>query len=148
MNPRYQRSKRRPIAEINVVPYIDVMLVLLVIFMITAPLLTQGVNVNLPQASAKALPPKQDIPMIVSVDRFGRYFLNVSAQPAHAINAQQLMTKVAAYLQIAKQQHQQREVYVKGDRHVDYGKVVQAMVLLQRAGANNVGLITTEPTRH
>ncbi len=136
------RPKRRPVAEINVVPYIDVMLVLLVIFMITAPLLTQGVNVNLPKAQAKALAPKQEAPLIVSVDRYGRYFLNVSAQPRQAMPPQQLMTAVAAYLQLAQQKHQQRDVYVKGDQDANYGKVVQAMALLQRAGADHVGLIT------
>ena len=93
---------RRPLSEINVVPYIDVMLVLLVIFMITAPLLTQGVNVNLPQARAKALAPQKDIPLVVSIDRFGRYYLNVAKHPSHTIKAQALMTEVAAFLQISK----------------------------------------------
>ena len=138
------RNQKGPLAEINVVPYIDVMLVLLVIFMITAPLLMQGVNVNLPQAAAKALSPKESSPIIVSVDREGNYFLNIADRPEDPISSQNLVNRVAATLQIAKEQHQEREVYVKGDRAVDYGKVVQAMVLLQRAGASRVGLMTQQ----
>ena len=135
-------SRRRPMAEINVVPYIDVMLVLLVIFMIAAPLLSQGVNVALPQASAKALPPKSEPPIIVSVDQHGKLFLNVSDHPQQALSPQALMVQVAAQLAVAKQKNQTREVYVKGDRAVDYGKVVEAMVMLQKAGVENVGLLT------
>lgn len=136
------RQKRRPLAEINVVPYIDVMLVLLVIFMITTPLLMQGVNVQLPQTKAKALALKKDIPMVISIDRQGKYYLNISKHPTHALNAQALMTQVAARLAIAKEKHEEKPIYVKGDRNVDYGKVVQAMVLLQKAGAKDVGLVT------
>lgn len=139
------RIKKRPIAEINVVPYIDVMLVLLVIFMITAPLLTQGVNVNLPQAKAKALAAKDQTPLVVSVNSRGDYFLNLSSQPLQPLNPQQLMSQVSAYLLLAKERHQHRPVYVKGDRSVNYGRVVQAMVMLQKAGADDVGLIT-DPT--
>lgn len=149
MNRRQRRRTRKgPLAEINVVPYIDVMLVLLVIFMITAPLLTQGVDVNLPQAAAKSLPPTQVSPIIVSVNRKGQYYLNISAHPGQPINGQQLMAKVAAYLQIAKQKHQQQDVYVKGDRDVNYGEVVHAMVLLQNAGASQVGLLTQQNSTH
>lgn len=137
-----QRQKRRPLAEINVVPYIDVMLVLLVIFMITAPLLMQGVNVRLPQTKAKALSNKNDIPMVVSIDRQGKYYLNIAKHPNQALTPQSLMTQVAARLSIAKEKHEEKPIYVKGDRNVDYGKVVHAMVLLQKAGAKDVGLIT------
>ncbi len=142
MPRRTRKTKKRPLSEINVVPYIDVMLVLLVIFMITAPLLTQGINVNLPHAQAKAVDSKNTLPLIVSVDRAGRYFLNTSVHPTDPVSAQALMTEAAAQLQIAKEKHQQRAVYVKGDRAVDYGKVVRAMSLLQKAGAKEVGLIT------
>lgn len=135
-------SRRRPMSEINVVPYIDVMLVLLVIFMIAAPLLSQGVNVALPQASAKALPPQSEPPIIVSVDQYGKLFLNVSDHPQQPLSPQALMTQVAAQLAVAKQKNQTRDVYVKGDRAVDYGKVVEAMVMLQKAGVENVGLLT------
>ena len=142
MKSNRRASRRKPMSEINVVPYIDVMLVLLVIFMITAPLLTQGVNVNLPRAKARALTQQDKTPIVVSVDGQGHYFLNVSSHPTKPINSQQLMTQIAARLQLAKQQHIKMPVYVKGDKAVDYGHVVHAMVLLQQAGANDVGLIT------
>ena len=132
-------------AEINVVPYIDVMLVLLVIFMITAPLLTQGINVKLPQAAAKALTPKRESPVIVSVDSRGEYYLNIAAEPGQPVSAQDLVSRVASIVQTAAQNHQERDVYVKGDADVDYGKVVRAMVLLQEAGVDNVGLMTQNP---
>lgn len=141
-NRDYRRNRKKPMSEINVVPYIDVMLVLLVIFMITAPLLTQGINVRLPQTSSKALSPNQQTPLIVSVNQQGNYFLNLSPTPTKAITPQMLMSSVAAYMQLAKQKHEVRHVYVKGDQNVDYGKVVGAMALLQKAGANEVGLIT------
>lgn len=140
--PQQYKKNRRSIAEINVVPYIDVMLVLLVIFMIAAPLLSQGVTVNLPQASAKALPPKPESPIIVSVDSRGLMYLNTAAQPKMPISAQALTIQIAAQLTVAKQKNQTREVYVKGDRSADYGKVMEAMVVLQKAGVGNVGLIT------
>ncbi len=137
-----QNRRRRAISEINVVPYIDVMLVLLVIFMIAAPLLTQGVNVALPKADAKALPLKPAPPIIVSVDRNGQLYLNTSDQPKLPISEQTIAIQVADQINKAKQKHQLRDVYVKGDRAVDYGKVVQVMVMLQKAGAENVGLLT------
>lgn len=143
MLKRYK--SRRAIGEINVVPYIDVMLVLLVIFMVATPLLTQGVNVSLPQAASKSLPPKSEPPIVVSVDQEGQFYLNVSDQPKQPINGQDLMTQVAAQLEAARLKHSTREVYVKGDKSVDYGKVVQAMSLLQQAGVENVGLLTQQP---
>lgn len=137
------RSKRKYKAEINVVPYIDVMLVLVVIFMITAPLLSQGVNVDLPKAQAKTLT-SQIEPIIVSIDASGRYFLNTEASQ-QPIALSQLKDNVAKELALSKNQGQIREVFVKGDKHVDYDKVMQAMVILQQAGAANVGLITQDP---
>ena len=139
------RQRRRPIAEINVVPYIDVMLVLLVIFMITAPLLSQGVKVEMPQAKAQSMATRDNLPIIVSVDQFGRYYLNVSGEPSKPISPQSLMTHVAAEIQLAKRTGKSRHVYVKGDRNVQYGKVVRAMVQLQKAGVANVGLMTQSP---
>ena len=141
------RQKRKPIADINVVPYIDVMLVLLVIFMITTPLLSQGVKVDLPQAQAQTLSGSQQQPIIVTVNSKGQYFLNIANDPQQAIAPQALATRVAAELQIARQAHEKRLVLVKGDKEVDYGKVVQAMVLLQHAGAGTVGLMTNSPPR-
>lgn len=143
-----KRQRRRMMAEINVVPYIDVMLVLLVIFMIATPLLTQGVNVDLPKATAKALPPKAQMPLIISVTQDGQYFLNVSQSPNTPLSAQALTSTVNERIENAKQHQQTLDVYVKGDQSANYGTVVQAMVLLQRAGASNVGLITDDTTSH
>lgn len=139
------RVKRKPISEINLVPYIDVMLVLLLIFMMTAPLLTQGVHVELPSASAKVMPPAKAPPIIVSVNQQGILFLSTSMTPTQPISPQDLMSQVSSQLTTAKTQHKQLDVYVKGDRHANYGEVMKAMVLLQKAGAADVGLITKNP---
>lgn len=138
-----QRNRKKAIAEINVVPYIDVMLVLLLIFMITAPLLTEGVQVNLPQAQAKTLSHEKQEPIVVSVDSQGLYYLNISDHPELPMEQNDIATRVAAELAVAKQAGEERSVMVKGDQAVDYGKVVQAMVILQAAGAKSVGLITS-----
>ena len=135
--PRVRRHQlNRLNAEINVVPYIDVMLVLLVIFMVTAPLLTQGIKVNLPKAQGKSLSVKEQ-PIIVSVDAYGRYYLNTNRKPGKAISAQQLMSQVASLMQ-----RKVRKIYVKGDQAVNYGKVMQAIALIKKAGGDQVGLIT------
>lgn len=138
------KQKRRVMAEMNVVPYIDVMLVLLVIFMITAPLLTQGVTVDLPKADAKALDPSESEgqePLVVSVDAAGQFFLNVGDEPDQPVSPQILMARAAAVLRLKPN----TPVMVKGDRGVNYGRVVSAMALLQKAGAPKVGLITDPP---
>jgi len=143
MATHLNRTKRKPMAEINVVPYIDVMLVLLVIFMITAPLLTQGVSVDLPQASAEPLSKDADEPLIVSVDVNGNYYLNVGEDPDAAIDADKLVTMVAAVLR-----HKPgTPVMIKGDRNVLYERVVTAMTFLQGAGVPSVGLITQTPEK-
>jgi biopolymer transport protein TolR len=129
----YRRRKRPLMGEINVVPYIDVMLVLLVIFMITAPLLTQGVKVELPQASAKPVDMQEQEPIVVTVDKRGRYFLEDKA-----IGREALVTRVSAVLRVQPQ----TPVLIRGDRQVAYQDVVDAMVLLQAAGAPSVGLVT------
>ena len=139
---RAKTKRERPISEINVVPYIDVMLVLLVIFMITAPMLSQGVTVDLPKAASQTLAPTDREPIIVSVNQEGTYFLNISSTPADPIDAQALVVRVAAELELAKQTNQKLNVLVKGDQGVVYGKVVQAMALLKQAGAEQVGLLT------
>lgn len=133
-------TKRRPMADINVVPFIDVMLVLLVIFMITAPLLTQGVKVELPKTKAKALSEKQKEPLIVTVDAEGKFYFNLADKPNQPIPAQTLSHLVTT--QLAADPEQQRPVLVRGDKSANYGNVVEAMVLLQEAGAKSVGLIT------
>lgn len=137
------RSKRyRPLAEINVVPYIDVMLVLLVIFMVTAPLLFQGVDVNLPAASARPIEAKQQEPIVLSIDARGNYYLNIAKNPTAIISAADLLKQVAGELKRTPNDGSSRQVLVKGDKAISYGKIIQAMVLLQRAGAPNVGLVT------
>jgi biopolymer transport protein TolR len=139
-----KKKQNRLMSEINVVPYIDVMLVLLVIFMITAPLLSQGVKVNLPRAAARPLSTKDQEPVIISVDAKGNYYLNLASNPDQPIDENVLVSRITAELQIAKNHNQQRQVLVKGDRDVNYGKIVQVMVLLQHAGVSNVGLMTQE----
>lgn len=135
MNNRKFRSYRRPMAEINIVPYVDVMLVLLVIFMITTPLLTQGVQVDLPQAKAEPLPHDEKPPVVVSVDASGQLFLDSDKT---ALQANDLAVKVNALLKLDPK----RAVLVKGDKSVEYGRVLSAMALLKQAGVPKVGLMT------
>jgi biopolymer transport protein TolR len=131
-------GKRKPVSEINVVPYIDVMLVLLIIFMITAPLLQQGVEIDLPQASANPLPPEQREPLIISVSKDGDLYLNIGEDNDKPIDEDLLANRVAAVIN----NHPQTPVLVRGDKAVDYGRVTEAMVLLQSAGVEKVGLMT------
>ncbi|RUO30285.1 protein TolR [Aliidiomarina soli] len=137
------RRKRRAVAEINVVPYIDVMLVLLIIFMITAPLLSQGVDVDLPQAEAQAIDSDDMQPLVASVDAEGRYYLNIGDSSEEPMSAVDLATLVAAHLQLEPE----TPVVVRGDGAVPYADVVQLMVVLQRAGAGSVGLMTRSPEK-
>lgn len=139
---RKKPIRSKPVAEINVVPYIDVMLVLLVIFMITAPMLTQGVTVDLPKAASQSIKSADREPIIVSVNREGEYFLNIHTNPGEPLAPQALMVRVAAELEVARQAGQALNVLVKGDQGVPYGKVVTAMSLLKQAGAEQVGLMT------
>lgn len=132
------KNKRRPIADINVVPYIDVMLVLLIIFMITSPMVQQGVEVSLPQASANPMDPDQDEPVVVSIDKKGDFFLDIGDRPDQPIDAQLLVNRVAAVRRLKPNV----PVLVRGDRNVPYGRVIDAMVLLQTAGIDKVGLMT------
>ncbi|MBM4198667.1 MAG: protein TolR [Gammaproteobacteria bacterium] len=132
---------RKPMSEINVVPYIDVMLVLLIIFMVTAPLLTQGIKVDLPDADAPAIDPAElqnRPPLVLSVDRQGRLYLNQGERPEEPLEDSMIEARVAAVLRNAPG----LPVFVKGDRDVPYGRVVEAMVLLQGAGAQKVGFLT------
>ncbi len=140
-----QRHSRRPIAEMNVVPFIDVMLVLLVIFMITTPLLTQGVKIHLPETTAKSLPPQQKEPLIVTVDAAGSFYLSTSDKPHQPITARVLSHLVTMQLEADATSEQQRPVLVRGDKDTNYGKVIEAMAILQTAGAKSVGLITQPP---
>ena len=132
-------GRRKRMSEINVVPYIDVMLVLLVIFMVTAPLFHQGVEVELPSAPAKPLAKKDENqePLIISVDRNGQVFVNKSDTPSQPIVDEEFRNQIEEILS-----KDRSPVYVRGDNGVDYGRVVTVMVMLQAAGAGNVGLIT------
>jgi len=132
----YRKRHKKLMSEINVVPYIDVMLVLLVIFMITAPLLSQGVKVDLPKAVAKPVESQDQETLVVTVDREGRYFLD-----DRRISTEELRRKVAAILRLRPQ----TPVLVRGDRSANYGDVVKVMTLLQSAGAPSVGLLTEPP---
>src|SRR5687767_2140723 len=126
---------RRLMGEINVVPYIDVMLVLLIIFMVTAPLLAQGVKVDLPKASAEPLPPDAEEPMVLSIDKQGRMYLNVGATPNSPLEEQIVAARATAALRRAPD----KPVLLKADEAIPYGRAVDAMVLLQQAGAKKVG---------
>ena len=136
-----QRIRKRPMAEINVVPYIDVMLVMLVIFMVTAPLLTQGVKVELPQAAAEPMESKDQEPLVVTVDAGGSLYLNIGDAPDQPVEGDALVQRVAAVLR----RQPAKPVMVRGDHAADYGSVVAAMVLLQQAGISGVGLVTESP---
>ena len=136
------RGKHRLMSEINVVPYIDVMLVLLIIFMITAPLLTQGITVDLPKAAAQALDPellKDNEPIVLSIDREGRFYLNIGGKETDAsIDESTVLERASA----AIRRNPQTPVLVKGDENVPYGRVVVGMTLLTQAGASKVGFLT------
>ena len=137
--------KRRLIGEINVVPLIDVMLVLLVIFMATAPLLTQGVKVELPQASARPLPQSQtrEPPVVLTIDRSGRRFLNIGGKADKPLGDEELQQAVQAAIAADPE----RDVLIRADTKVDYGRVMGAMVLLQKVGAARLGFVTDPPAR-
>lgn len=137
--PRHR--KRRAVAEINVVPYIDVMLVLLIIFMITAPLLQQGVEIELPQANANPLSPDQSEPVVLTVSKTGEYYLNVGEHIDKPVDEETLVHRVAAVVKYKPD----TPVLVRGDQSVDYGSITHAMVLLQTAGVEKIGLMTEQP---
>ena len=135
------KSKKKQLAEINVVPYIDVMLVLLIIFMVTAPLLMQGVRVDLPQAPSSPIDNKQDEPIIVSVKQDGTYYINLGKDQKKAKPIADIKNTVSKVLR----QKPNTPVLVWGDTKVEYGLVVQLMTELQQAGAPSVGLVTDPP---
>ena len=132
-------QKRKLIGEINVVPYIDVMLVLLVIFMVTAPLLTQGIEVELPKANAEPIESVPDHePLVLSVDAEGNYYINEGDDEDQPSSGKKISTIVGVILG----ERPETPVFVKADRAVAYGRVVGAMVVLQQAGASNIGFVT------
>jgi len=141
---RTHRRGRRQVAEINVVPYIDVMLVLLVIFMITAPLLQTGVEIDLPDAAATPIADSGDPtePLILSVSEQGDWYLNVGEDPESPLAREEILRLASAVLRI----NPNRRVLVAGDKSIDYGQIMQAMVTLQLAGAPEIGLMS-DPAR-
>ena len=146
------RQRRKPVAEMNVVPYIDVMLVLLVIFMVTAPMLNQGVKVDLPKVSSDALPQDNNTQVLtISIKADKTYFWNLGnevdteKQQAKALTMPEMTTAVTAIMNQSRAQGKQTQVFIRADKVVDYGAVMAAMGGLQQAGVGNVGLITEAP---
>jgi biopolymer transport protein TolR len=140
------RRKRTLMGEMNVVPYIDVMLVLLIIFMVTAPMLTQGIDVDLPNVNSSSLDLSllaENEPLILSVDDQGNFYLNTGANPDEPLNDEEIMRQV----QIISQLNPQTPILVKADERVAYGRVVVGMSLLQRGGANRIGFLTEPPNQ-
>lgn len=130
-------------SEINVVPYIDVMLVLLIIFMVTAPLLSQGIKVDLPQTASEPLPPNEKEPVIVNIDKEGNYYINYGDNQNKPVAPDILVNRVSALLKYQPG----IPVLIGGDANVPYGQVVQAMSLLQSAGVPSVGMMTDPPEK-
>ncbi|AQU82391.1 MAG: protein TolR [Halomonas sp.] len=139
--PFNRSGKSKPMGEINVVPFIDVMLVLLVIFMITAPMLTQGVQVDLPQVTSEPIEsPEDSDPIIISVNRDGGYFITLG-EDSTEVSLEQMSERIIAILQ----RRPGTPVMVRGDRNVPYGQIVVLMSTLQRSGVANVGLLSEPP---
>jgi biopolymer transport protein TolR len=135
---RKRKKKHTLNAEINVVPYIDVMLVLLIIFMVTAPMLTQGVKLDLPQASADPVDASDTEPMIVSMDLQERYYINVGGDELTPLTAQDVKTRIRKVLR----SNPRKLILVRGDKKVTYQQIISLMTLIQGAGAPSVGLVT------
>ncbi|WP_372999812.1 protein TolR [Marinobacter sp.] len=134
--------RRKPMSEINVVPYIDVMLVLLIIFMVTAPMLTQGVKVDLPQTTSEPIQSDKDVEsVIVSVDANGAYYVEIGDEGSDPMSLEDVRAQIGRILS----QRASSEILVRGDENVPYGTVVRLMSELQGAGAASIGLITESP---
>jgi len=138
--------RRKPISEINVVPYIDVMLVLLVIFMATAPLLTQGVVVDLPEAPSEAIDDTDNDPLVVSMREDGAIFMNLGMQATDDEGTRVTIFSLQEQAGKVLRSRSDAPVYIKADHRLEYGQVVAVMTVLQKAGAKSVGLITDPPT--
>ena len=128
--------RRRSMAEINVVPYIDVMLVLLIIFMITAPMLHQGIEVALPKSDAPNMPTRADDPIVLSINRNGLVY--VKDKPVHPTRLVEVLTPML-------RGRTDETVFLKGDRDVPYGRVIEVLDLLHRSGIEKVGMVTERP---
>ncbi len=135
-----RNARRKPMAEINVVPYIDVTLVLLIIFMITAPLIQSGVDVDLPQADSQQVDQENaPSPIIITVDKAGQYFIDLgNGGDEEPVSANEVLLLTAA----VRKNKPKTQVYIRGDKQVEYGKVVTVMAALKNAGVPNVGLMT------
>ena len=131
-------KRRNLISDINVVPYIDVMLVLLVIFMISAPLMVQGIQVNLPEASSEALPVKNNEPLIISIDQEGKIFLETESTKNQSLTLLELNSFVSRIFEASPNM----QVVIRGDASVAYQRVMVVMAELQSAGASDIGLIS------
>lgn len=131
-------GKRRLLSEINVVPYIDVMLVLLIIFMITAPLLTQGINVDLPKVATQPVAADSNEPLVLSIDKDGKFYLNIGEKTDAALDDAAIVERASAVIR----RNPQIQVLVKADQAVPYGRAMAGMSLLQQSGAPKVGLLT------
>lgn len=141
---KYKKHKRKLVAEINVVPYIDVMLVLLIVFMVTAPMLMQGVKVELPEAPSAPLDDKDQEPLIVSIKEDGSYYLDIG----NGKNVQEALPSIVDKVGKVLRQQPKTPVLVWGDARVNYGVVVKLMSDLQNAGAPSVGLVTEPPGKN
>ncbi len=137
---RGRRSKSRAKAEINVVPYIDVMLVLLVIFIATAPVVMQGVTVDLPEAEAETMNQDELTPIIATVDKVGQYYVSIDTTSVKMGSLDELTAYVAK--ELATEESKKRPVVVQGDAHVAYDNVIQLMNALKKSGVKSVGLVT------
>ena len=136
MVARNIRSK--PFSDINVTPFVDVMLVLLIIFMVTAPLLTQGVLISLPKINSKVIPPTSVEPLVISIDKNGLIYLDIGQKLDEPISSEKLVNRVVAVLRYQPA----TKIFLKADELVTYGKVVEIMAKLQYAGVSDVGMIT------
>ncbi|MCK4494685.1 MAG: protein TolR [Methylococcales bacterium] len=134
-----RRRRRKPISEINVVPYIDVMLVLLVIFMVTSPLQQQGLEIDLPVAKGKPIQSDETPTLIISVKKDGKYYISENATKPELVSQQTLVAKVVAL----HHNKPNMQIYVRGDKAVKYGDVVEVMAGLKQSGIARIGLITT-----
>ena len=137
-----RRGRKRVMAEINVVPYIDVTLVLLIIFMITAPLVTQSVKVDLPQVDSTVVESTEDEPVNVTIDKAGQIYCDVGSNPEQPIEMEELVTRLAAVMKYKPK----TPIYLAGDAGVDYGRVIEVFQGLRAAGVDGVGLRTDSPT--
>lgn len=136
--PHYRPRRRQPMSTINVVPYIDVMLVLLIIFMVTAPMLVQSIDVDLPTAAAEPIKQTTDEPLIVSITAQGQFALNIGDDETALLSIDQLSEQVSKILR----RRSDTDVFIWGDERVSYGEIINLMTVLQEAGAVSVGLVT------